>query len=143
MKNILIITTAFLLFFSGLAKAADKTIFICNGSSERFETLYIELTQNEAGKLASKYTFGKFPLHDSGWTAAGKITTPPARLPQVLKEINAFRDTGIDPDKVKLFQMIFIDGSGKWDIELWKLMDENEKTLGWTAYAYGSPLGCY
>ena len=143
MKNLILVLFSLFVIHSEAQATAVKTVFICNSSSVNVAQLYIELFADEAGKLSSRYTLGSNPLYYPSWTTAGKITSPPARLPRVLTEINARRDTGINPANVKRFQNIFIDGSNTWAIELWKLMDSSEKVVGWMATAYGEVFGCY
>lgn len=127
--------------FSAAAKAAGP-IVDCHGTSPRFPGFEIILTESPEGKLASLYTLGHFPLSPSPWTNPGEITTPPVSFPRLLEKVNQQHDTGLRTDQVAFFQMIFIDGSDHWDVELWKLMDANGGLLGWMAYAYGEPIGC-
>ncbi|HRO68351.1 MAG TPA: hypothetical protein PL182_12350, partial [Pseudobdellovibrionaceae bacterium] len=53
-----------------------------------------------------------------------------------------YQDTGIRGDQVALFQNIFIDGSNRWAVELWKLMAADGTVRGWLAAAYGERMGC-
>lgn len=140
MKSLLLLS---LFFFVSQANAATKSIAVCNSSSVNVAQLYIELFEDESGKLASRYTLGAHPIYYPTWTKAGKVGSPPARLTRELTEINQRRDTGINPSDVKRFQGIFIDGSNTWAVEMWKLMDSSDKVIGWMAYAYGEVFGCY
>lgn len=126
-----------------LAHAEPKLIFDCHASSRKIGSLHIELYQDEKGKLSSKYAFGDNPLYVSPWTTPSELTTPPERLTFDLMIINLYRQTFLDPNQVKLFQNIFVDGNNRFEVNLWKLMDENQKLLGYIAYAYGETLGCY
>lgn len=123
--------------------AEPQVIVKCYGSSPKFSNPYFELFLNEEGKLSSAYTMGIAPIYYPTWTTAGQVTTPPARFVNLLNGLNAFRDTGIDPNKVKLFQNIFVDGSNTFAVEMWKLMDEKQNVLGWVAHAYRELIGCY
>lgn len=136
---------AILIFLAGAgaAEAASRTIVECHGHSASFPKFYVKLYEDEGGKLGSVYTLGVLPLYASPWTTAGTITTPPARLPQLLAEANRDRDSGLRADQVALFQNIFIDGSNRWAVELWKLMDRDENVLGWVASAYGVRMSCH
>jgi hypothetical protein len=125
------------------AQAAELEIATCHGQSPRVAKLLVQLLVNKDGKFIGRYAFGKDDLYSPSWVNFGEITTPPVSLPKLIDQANRFRDTGIDPTKVKKFQNVFIDGNGRWDLELWKLMDETGRTIGWMAYAYGQPIGCY
>jgi hypothetical protein len=132
-----------LLFFSPLAHAELSMVFKCNGSSPRFPNARIELMQGENGKLTGGYTMGSLPMYFTSWTAAGQVTTPPVLLLKLLTAANGYRETGIDPTQVKLFQNIFIDGNSQFEVNLWKLMDTEGKLLGWVGYGYREVIGCY
>lgn len=139
-------TLSFLIFLISLppARAASgEVIFKCFGSSPKFPNPYFELFLNEEGKLSSAYTMGRAPIYFPTWTTAGKVTTPPARFVSLMTSLNSFRDTGINPQEVKYFQNIFLDGSNTFAVELWKLMDEDQKVIGWVAHAYRELIGCY
>jgi hypothetical protein len=134
----------FTVFFSSAVMAAEPQVIVkCFGSSPKFPNPYFELFLNEEGKLSSAYTMGRAPIYYPTWTTAGQVTTPPARFVSLLQNLNAFRDTGIDPNKVKFFQNIFVDGSNTFAVEMWKLMDEQQNLLGWVAHAYRELIGCY
>lgn len=141
MKTLLVL---FAVLFSISTLAAEPQVIVkCYGSSPKFSNPYFELFLNEEGKLASAYTMGRAPIYYPTWTTAGQVTTPPVRFVNLLSGLNAFRDTGIDPNKVKLFQNIFVDGSNTFAVEMWKLMDEKQNVLGWVAHAYRELIGCY
>ncbi|MBX3039080.1 MAG: hypothetical protein KF789_00060 [Bdellovibrionaceae bacterium] len=126
----------------GLAEAAPRTLVECHGHSTTFPRFYARLFQDENGKLGSVYTLGALPLYTSPWTTAGEVTTPPTSLPHLLDEVNRHRDSGLRADQVALFQNIFVDGSNRWAVELWKLMDQDGKILGWIASAHGVRMWC-
>jgi hypothetical protein len=128
---------------SSLAQANYSVVYKCFGSSPGFPTAHIELLADENGKLASSYSLGGYRPYFPTWTNAGEVTTPPAHLGQLLNRLNAYRDTGIDPNQVKLFQNIFIDGNNRFEVNLWKLMDAEGKLIGWVGYAYREMIGCY
>ena len=141
MKRILFVLI--LCFSSFSAPAAELEITTCHGQSPRVAKLFVQLLVNGEGKFMGRYAFGKDDLYSPSWVNFGQVTTPPVSLPKLIDQVNRFRDTGINPAKVKKFQNIFVDGNGRWDLELWKLMDENERLVGWMAYAFGQPIGCY
>lgn len=142
MKKFLLALFVSLLSLSS-AQAGDTVIFKCFGDSPKFPKLYIDLFEDEAGKLGSSYTMGSLPIYSPSWSKAGEVTTPPNVLLKLLGRVNQYRDTGIDPNSVKLFQNHFIDGSNTFSIELMKLMAADGTVLGWMALAYGEPVGCY
>jgi hypothetical protein len=133
----------FTLFSSPLAEANPTVVYKCFGSSTSFPSAHIELMVDENGKLASNYSLGGHAPYFPTWTKAGEVTTPPDILVPLMNKANAFRDTGIDPNKVKLFQSIFIDGNNRFEVNLWKLMDAEGKLIGWAGYAYRELIGCY
>jgi hypothetical protein len=133
----------FLVFLSSTAFGAELKIIDCNASSVKIPKLTVQLAVNGEGKFIGRYAFGKDKLYSPSWVNFGDITTPPVALPKLLDQVNHYRDTGIDPAAVKGFQNVFVDGNGDWDLELWKLMDGKGNLLGWMAYAFGGPLGCY
>lgn len=144
MKTLFILFMFCLSLSSPVASAATgEVIFKCFGSSPKFPNPYFELFVNEEGKLSSAYTMGTAPIYFPTWTTAGKITTPPARFVSLMTSLNSFRDTGINPQDVKFFQNIFIDGSNTFAVEMWKLMDKDQKVIGWVAHAYRELIGCY
>ncbi len=125
------------------AEANAQVIYKCYGSSPRFPKAHLELFEDENGKLASDYSLGDLPIYFPTLTNAGRVTAPPARLLALLNGLNAYRDTGIDPSRVKLFQNFFIDGNSRFEVNLWKLMGADGQVLGWVGYAYGDVIGCY
>lgn len=131
------------MFAAASTWAAELEIVSCIARSPHIDKLYIQLLVSDEGRFIGRYTLGHYPTYQPSSVNFQETTTPPVSMPKLVKQINQFRDTGLDASKIKKFQNVFIDGSGSWDIELWKLMDESGRTLGWTAYAFGEPMGCY
>jgi hypothetical protein len=129
--------------FSATCKAEVISILKCNGDSPHFPNSFFELFINENKKYSSAYTMGDLPLYYPTWTNAGPITTPPTVLVPWLQKLNSYKPTGIDPLEVAYFQNIFIDGSNRYSVEIWNLMDTHKRTLGWVAHAYNELIGCY
>lgn len=141
MKTFFLFLGIFLLAAS--TEAAEMSIVTCHAQGPHITRLNIELFVDGKGKFGGRYQLNNFPVHAPTWVNFAETTTPPARLPAVIAQIDEFRKTGIDASKVTKFQNTFIDGSNTWDIELWKLMDDSNRVLGWTVWAYGKPAGCY
>jgi|GEM_PF-3271612 hypothetical protein len=146
-KSLISFFSAFFLFsvafFPLFSSAKELEIFFCQARSERFHKLSIQLLVDEKGHLVGRYALGKDPWFNPERVNFSEIMTPPAAFAELVKRVNRFEDTGIDPLEVSSFQNILIDGTDRYDVELWKLFGKDGTVVGWMAYAFGEPLGCY